>query len=253
VCAHPVSEARDTLRQLTQAIERHLGSRLLGLYLFGSLAVGGFYPGKSDLDLFAILETDVEEGAQLEALKDVHDRFVSERPAWVERIEVSYVSRSVLQTLAGRPGGRIAVISPGEPLHVRDVGFDSTIDWYGVCAKGETLCGPAPLELGPAVSPDAFKRAVEAQLREWPARARAPWVAYVPAHQGYVVVTLCRALYALDTGEQATKEEAVAWAAATFPEWSTFIEDALAEYRADVQPAHAELVAFTDEMVSRRA
>ena len=47
--------AGETLKQLTSAIDGHLGSGLLGLYLFGSLAAGGFYPGKSDLDLMAIV------------------------------------------------------------------------------------------------------------------------------------------------------------------------------------------------------
>ena len=45
-----VPTPRATLGQLTRLIESHLGSNLLGLYLFGSLAAGGFYPGKSDLD-----------------------------------------------------------------------------------------------------------------------------------------------------------------------------------------------------------
>jgi predicted nucleotidyltransferase len=48
------TDARETLKQLTSAIESHFGSDLLGLYLFGSLAAGAFYPGKSDLDLMAI-------------------------------------------------------------------------------------------------------------------------------------------------------------------------------------------------------
>jgi hypothetical protein len=40
--------ARETLKELAAAIESHFRSELLGLYLFGSLAAGGFYPGKSD-------------------------------------------------------------------------------------------------------------------------------------------------------------------------------------------------------------
>ena len=73
------TDARETLKQLTSAIERHLGSDLLGLYLFGSLAVGAFYPGKSDLDLMAIVAAEVEEGEQLESLRSLHDTFVTER------------------------------------------------------------------------------------------------------------------------------------------------------------------------------
>ena len=72
--------ARETLKQLTSAIDSHLGSGLLGLYLFGSLAAGGFYPGKSDLDLMAIVAAEVEEGQQLESLRSLHDAFVSDGP-----------------------------------------------------------------------------------------------------------------------------------------------------------------------------
>jgi predicted nucleotidyltransferase len=241
-----VPNPRETLEQLTRTIERHLGSNLLGLYLFGSLAAGGFYRGKSDLDLIAVVQRDVEEGEQLEALRTLHDTFVAERPAWVERIEVGYASREVLQTFGDRPSGRIAVISPGEPLHIRDAGFESTLNWYSACSDGETLLGPPPRELGPLVTREARRRAVAELLGEWRRRVREPSVAYVPAAQGYIVVTLCRALYTLATGQQATKEAAAAWAAATFPEWASFIDASLEQYRADVHEAHHAVIEFTD-------
>ena len=57
------TDARETLKQLTSAIDSHFGSDLQGLYLFGSLAAGAFYPGKSDLDLMAIVAAEVEEGS----------------------------------------------------------------------------------------------------------------------------------------------------------------------------------------------
>ncbi len=145
------TDARATLKQLADAIERHFGSNLLGLYLFGSLAAGGFYPGKSDLDLMAIIAAEVEEGAQLEELRGLHDEFLSERPTWLERIEVSYVERGVLRTFGYRPRGRIVVVCPGEPLHIRDAGVESTLDWHAVTTQGETIHGPPPLD--PSHSP----------------------------------------------------------------------------------------------------
>jgi hypothetical protein len=248
-----VPDARETLGQLTRVVEGHLGSNLLGLYLFGSLAAGGFYPGKSDLDLIAIVEAAIEEGEQLEALRRLHDAFVAERPTWVERIEVAYVSRKVLQTYGNRPRGSIAVISPGEPLHIRDAGFEATLNWYSACNDGETLVGPPPLELGPPVTRAASRRAVEELLGEWQSRVREPSIAYVPAAQGYIVVTLCRALHTLATGEQATKEAAAGWAAARYPDWATFIDTCLASYRADVHEAHDALIAFTDYAIGEAA
>ena len=64
------------------------------------------------------------------------------------------------------------------------------------------------------------------------------------------MVTICRALYALSTGEQTSKEEAVAWTAERFPAWSDFVNDALAQYRADLTEQHAATVAFVDHAVT---
>jgi Domain of unknown function (DUF4111)/Nucleotidyltransferase domain len=244
-----VTDARETLEQLTLELKRHFGSELLGLYLFGSLASGGFRPGKSDLDLIAILKTDVDE-EQLEALKGLHAGFVSERPEWVERVEVRYASRDVLQTLAGRPSGLVAVTSPGEPLGLKDAGFDWTLNWHDVCTHGETLLGPPPLELGPEVTREAYEQAVRAGLGEWATAVREPWVAYVPAHQAYAVITICRALHLLATGERATKEKAAAWGAETYPDWAPLIRGAWTTYNADVREPHRALVAFTDHAVT---
>jgi predicted nucleotidyltransferase len=249
--AEAATDPRTTLTQLTAAIQSHFDSDLLGLYLFGSLAGGGFYPGKSDLDLMAVVTAGVEEGQQLEELRVMHEAFIAERPAWVERIEVAYVDREVLRTLTDRPRGRIAVVNPGEPLRVLGAGFECTLDWYSVTTQGETILGPPPLDLGPKISRDAYRHAVEVLLKEWPSRVRAPWVAYVPAHQGYVVMTICRALYSLATGEQTTKETAAAWAAARYPEWSSFISLAQQRYRADVRDSHDALISFTDHAVAQ--
>jgi predicted nucleotidyltransferase len=139
--AEATTDARKTLAQLAAAIERHCGSDLLGLYLFGSLVGGGFYAGKSDLDVMAVVTAEVEEGQQLEELRALHAAFVAERPAWVERIEVAYVDRDVLRTLADRPRGRIAVICPGGPLGVLGC-LDQRPAQYGRAVFGEAAAAP---------------------------------------------------------------------------------------------------------------
>lgn len=246
----PVSDPRHALEEVSSLITRHLGANLHGLYLFGSLPAGAFRPGKSDLDLLAVLGADVEDGEELDALTELHSRFVTEHPEWSERVEVGYISHAVLQTLGESPTGRIAVISPGEPLHIKDVGADWILNWRSVSTQGATIVGPPPREIGPEITDEAFRQAIELQLKAWTKDVRAPWVAYVSAHQGYIVVTICRALYALSTGEQTSKEEAVAWAAERFPDWSGFVNDALAQYRADLTERHMATVAFVDYAAS---
>jgi hypothetical protein len=246
-----MDDPRARVAELAELLEQELGADLIGLYLFGSLAAGGFIDGRSDVDLLAVVERDIDLG-QLAQLEELHTGFAAKHPAWIERVEVGYLSRAVLQTLARAPKGGIGAVSPGEPLNIKEIGWDWVINWHGVCTRGEVVRGPRPLELGPEISPEVFRRAVKAQLDAWPEYARHPSVAYVPAQQGYIVVTVCRALHALETGEQATKEEAAAWAARRFPERTDFIREALAAHRADFGAAHARVIEFV-EFVTEKA
>jgi predicted nucleotidyltransferase len=245
---HLREDPRAALTALAADIKEHFGERLLGLYVFGSLVTGDFYPGRSDLDLITVLDRDVAEGADLAALRDLHERFERDRPEWRDRIEVLYIGRDVLATFAAAPTGTVARISPGEPLHLRElegnVGW--LLDWHGVLT-GETLFAPAPPSIGPDVSDARFRDAVRSQLREMAETARQPSVAYVPAHQGYIVATVCRALYSLATGQQTSKERAVAWLAQRRPDLADFLWSSYRAYRADVRASHERLIAFVDD------
>jgi hypothetical protein len=130
------------------------------------------------------------------------------------------------------------------------VPLGDVLNWHSVCTDGEALLGPPPWRLGPAVTAAAYRRAVQAQLKDWRSRVGDRWIAYVPAHQGYIVATVCRALYALTTGEQTTKENAVAWGIERFPEWSSFIDEAFSWYRADPAGPHQNTMRFVDYAVT---
>ena len=247
-----VEDPRTTLSELAAQLQALFGDRLLGLYLFGSMAAGTFYPGKSDLDLVAVLDSDVAEGDALDSLAQLHERFEAERPEWRDRIEVLYLSRAVLSTFAALPTGTVARTSPGEPMHHRDLAGDISwlLDWHGVITVGETLLGPPPLTLGPAIADDRFRAAVASQLRELSEVARRNEVAYLPAYQGYIVAGVCRAMYSLETGRQISKEDAVAWLAERRPDLADFVWNLYRAYRADVRGPQARLTDFVDAMVT---
>ena len=244
-----MDDSREVLAELVARLRDHLGDELRALYLFGSLALGGFVPGSSDLDVLAVLDRDLDE-RELEPLRELHERFVADHPAWVERIEVGYASTAVLQSFAGQPRGPVVVICPGEPLHVEQPDTKWMLNWHGLVRGGETLYGPSPLELGPPTTVAAFEAAVLNELESWQRDVRDQTVAYVPAKRGYIVATLCRALYGLATGEPTTKEHAVEWVAERHPEWAAYVRDQLAAYRADVSEAHAEAIRFAEEALA---
>lgn len=246
-------DPRAILSEATTLIRAHFGARLMGLYLFGSLAAGDFYPGRSDLDLIAVLASDMSESGDLPALRRLHERFEGQHPQLRDRIEVLYVSRQVLATFIDTPTGIVARISPGEPLHQRDLGGDLgwLLDWHAVVSEGETLLGRPPLTLGPPVSPDRFKAAVASHLSGWRKLVRHNDAAHLPAPQGYVIAAVCRGLFALATGRQVSKEKAVAWFAENHPEDAEYVRRAYRAYRQDVHEPSGQLVDWVDRAVAR--
>src|SRR5450756_1549996 len=110
--------AADFVAALVSEIQGVLGDDLVGLYLYGSSVTGGFDPGVSDIDLVAV--TSPEVGAlDLAGFEQMQHAFVSRYPEWGDRLEIVYVGRATLQSFRTSPGS-LAVISPGEPFHVRD-------------------------------------------------------------------------------------------------------------------------------------
>jgi hypothetical protein len=200
-----------------------------------------------------VLSDDVAEGADLDALRAMHGRFEDERPAWRDRIETLYVGRAVLQTFAAEPRGRVARVSPGEPMRHRELdgNLGWLLDWHGVVTAGETVYGRPPLELGPPITREMFRAAVATHLSELSQTVRENTVAYVPVQQGYIVASVCRALYSLATGEQTSKERAVAWLAQQRPDLADYLWSSYATYRADVRGPHERLIQFVDEANSQ--
>jgi predicted nucleotidyltransferase len=213
------TEIEALLGRLTDDIRRNSNDSLVSLYVYGSLVTGDFDKDRSDIDLLAVVDSDVE-GDTFDRLDSMHGRFVEDHPAWEDRIEVAYVPALALWNFRTRTE-RIAVISPGEPFHLKAAGKDWLINWYMVREAGVTLYGPPPRDLIPEISQSEFVEAVREQAeawREWVYRMR------TPGAQSYAVLTLCRALYTYMHGRQASKKQAASWAQACLPQWSPLIQ-----------------------------
>ena len=216
------TEIEALLGRLTGEIRRSSNGSLVGLYVYGSLVTGDFDKGRSDIDLLAVVDSDIEDET-FDRLDGMHARFVEDHPAWEDRIEVAYVPAPALWNFRTRTA-RIAVISPGEPFHRKAAGRDWLINWYMVRQVGVTLCGPPPQTLIPEISQPEFVDAVREQAgtwKEWVYRMR------TPGAQSYAVLTLCRALYTYTHGRQASKKQAALWAKSYLPQWAPLIQQSL--------------------------
>ena len=214
----------DTLLEgLVAGVQAVLGDDLVGVYLYGSYVSGGFDPGVSDLDLIAVTSREPEE-LDLEGLGQVHDAFVNANPDWNDRLEIVYISRAALRSFR-TSAARLAVISPGEPFHVRD---DRVVEWlqnwYLIRETGVVLYGPAAASLVPPISMAEF---VAAAARYADQISRQSLHDATPGARAYAVVTISRALRTVETQAHASKHEGATWAKERMPEWAWLIDEAL--------------------------
>jgi predicted nucleotidyltransferase len=153
------TEIEVLLGRLTDEIQHNSNDSLVGLYVYGSLVTGDFDKDRSDIDLLAVVDSDVD-GDTIDRLDRMHARCVEDHPAWEDRIEVAYVPAPALWNFRTRTD-QIAVVSPGEPFHLKAPGKDWLINWYMVREVGVTSCGPPPSAMIPEIVASRITGTVE--------------------------------------------------------------------------------------------
>ncbi len=214
----------DLLNALVSDLLGVLGDDLVGLYLYGSAVTGGFDVGVSDIDLAAVTSSEVES-LDLAGLERMHGQFVERNPAWRDRLEIVYVGRANLESFR-TSSGSLAVISPGEPFHVRrDRLADWLQNWYLIRETSETLWGAPASAVVPPIARSEFVAATRRYAGELRDRSR---VGVEGGTLSYTILTLCRALRTVEMQAPSSKQEAAAWTRDRMPEWAWLIDAALA-------------------------
>jgi hypothetical protein len=173
---------------------------LEALWAHGSLALGDFQPGRSDLDLVALVAATIT-GPQREELKRVHEALISELPL-ADTLHCSYVPRSGLADVS-----RTHVTWAQGELFDRTV---SPVSRRELSLGGLCLFGPGPADLIPPVTDQELADYIRADLRDfwYPATARPePWLRDIWVDLG--LLTLARATVTLQQGRLITKKEAL--------------------------------------------
>ncbi|MBI4219315.1 MAG: DUF4111 domain-containing protein, partial [Chloroflexi bacterium] len=138
-----------------------------------------------------------------------------------------------------------AVISPGEPFHMKDADRGYLMNWYSVRERGVRLFGPPSTTVIPPIAHDEFVRTVRDYipwLGEWLRDVRDRKA------QAYAILTMCRALYLHTTGEPAGKRRVALWAQQRLPDWAGLIRGAL-EWRAAWRETNVDAAATYGDTV----
>jgi hypothetical protein len=194
----PTDTVKPLLDRLTADVGRVLP--LVALWAHGSLALGDFQPGRSDLDLVALIGAEVTDG-QKQELRRMHETLQAQMPL-ADKVHCAYVVRSELAD-----AGQSHVTWAHGELLVRAV---SPVSRRELHQGGLCLVGPAPAAVVPAVTDQELADYIRADLRDfwYPATGRPElWRQDIWVDLGLLV--LARAKVTLQDGRLITKREAL--------------------------------------------
>jgi len=238
---------------LLRAVRDVLGAEFVGMYLYGSLALGDFAPGSSDIDFLVATARELPDET-VAALGAMHARIAASGLAWADKLEGSYIPRAALRRY-DPADNRHPTIGADWPFSIREHSSNWVIERHIVREHGVVIWGPPPKALIDPVSPDELRAAVwEALDGFWRAQSGGPEPEWLRTrdYQAFAILTMCRALYTLAHGDVASKPMAAAWARATLPApWPDLIATALV-WRHDPRPGDiAAMLAFVRYTIER--
>jgi hypothetical protein len=76
--------------------------------------------------LLAVTSSDINDKEFVD-LQKMHNDLIANNKKWDDRIEIAYLSAGALKMFKSRTS-KIAIISPGEPFHVKEAGNDWLIN-----------------------------------------------------------------------------------------------------------------------------
>lgn len=241
------SAQRNAQRFLAVA-DRLFGERLVGFYVVGSAALGGFLPERSDLDFVAVIDQPRPSDCRRARLAQIVSgartgipAFLRGRTAGPGSCNGVYIARNELQ----RPVTQITPIASHHGISF-DCGsaFDvNPVVWKTFAEHGVAVRGPEPSELGLDPQPDLLRQWNLNNLNGyWKSCAtaalngRPPLKPWMPARwaTSWTVLGPARLHRTIATGEVISKQQAGEYALDTFdPEWHPIIEEALAYWHGD--------------------
>ncbi len=242
------------LGDLVRQSKKVLQDRFAGVYPYGSLAIGDFDPASSDLDLVVATSGKLKPGT-IEAIAGLHADLDRGSNPWAQRLEVWYVPIHRLKRHDSAAGDACLCWSTHHPIEEAGQGgpvptqlavHDNLAeDWIlnraTMWTGNRAFAGPPPRDLIDPIETRTIRSVVGKLLAEnWREQCDGPAWMRPAKYQAFVVLTMCRALYALERGEVITKPRAAAWALeALDPKWVPLIRWALT-HRLDPAPGDLE-------------
>ena len=198
---------------------------IIGIYLFGSLAYGGFDEKSSDIDLVVVTKVLLNK-SEIIIVKDIHKNLNSINNIWSKRFEVSYTPMDMFKVK------NIPILPrPYYNEYFYDeatYGNEWLINNYLLEKYGKTIYGPEfKTLLQYKINIDEIIiSCINDFYKEWfPKLTDDKWLSN-SHYQAYIILNICRIMYTINNSEIANKKESAKWVKKKYPEWIELIEEA---------------------------
>jgi len=201
----PYAEVNEVLNLLLTNAKAILRDQFVGMYLYGSLSSGDFDLETSDIDFLFVTESVLSEDV-ISQLENMHKKTWATSLKRAGKLEGAYVSKELIRR-HDLNGGPCPTVNEGK-FYTAPLGSDWIIQRHVVREYGVIVEGADPKSLIDYVSPDEIRSAVKGILDEWwyPMFEDPLWLR--DNHRGYhsyAILSMCRALHALEHGTIASK------------------------------------------------
>lgn len=223
----PHSEVNAVLQELMEGVRPILGPQLVGIYLYGSLTSGEFNR-QSDIDILVVTTGELSREV-FSAVAAMHERIAAGESWCATQLEIAYVPMHALR----RYDAATSVYphlnrGTGERLTMQEHWSDCIVQRKQLRERGITIAGPHPSTLIDPVSADDLRNAMRILLPRWAESLfNDPAELQRRGSQSYLVLSICRMLYTLETGAFTSKRQAADWAKTALDEkWCSLIDRA---------------------------
>jgi hypothetical protein len=227
---------------LAQTASRALDDALAAVILHGSLTLGDYFPGRSDIDLLLIV-ADPLTGAHVAALAEAVGQ---QRPRAPVRVDLRVVTRTAARAPAPLPPmeAYLRIRGPERHVHIeaRHRGERDLAVEFSVCrAHGRSLLGAPPSKLIGRAPDRLVLDAGDAQLADWQA------IGADPPYAQLTVLSACRVWRFAEGRRHSSKDAAGLWALRRDPSLKV-VRDAL--HQRHNNPAHPIDHAHIDDLLT---
>lgn len=221
----PYLELNDVLGALLARLEESLGTKLIGIYLQGSFALGDF-DEHSDVDFIVVLKSELSS-REIDDLQRIHSDVYELGPEWAKHIEGSYFPIHILKDFS-RTDEELWYLDNGARSLIRSDHCNTLLVRWIVRESGVRLMGPPVAELIEAIPAGSLRREMYDVLITWGKEILDdPNKWSNRFYQGFIVLNYARMLHDIHRGRPGTKREGAEWAKQTLdPCWSDLIDRA---------------------------